>query len=696
MRDIENVQKGKVKGETFVLFLNQKTDIMHFKKLVLGTLVVAAIACQKESQELTPANSSFNGDVKELQAAQGFAFNTVNVREAIITVRDLEDQPLKGVKVNFYTDNPEQGGQRISSAFTGVNGVAKSTVRVPAYLAEVFVQVNYPGFANTASLSTGANMVKDFGGRPASRGKGKAAGIQNITPIKGNYYYLGNFDSDGVPNYLEPTGDNLSADFLADVNASFPESKPVPNNNPQYLANGNQLDVKIVEKSDVWVTFVTEGAGNKNSLVYYVYDSNNPPATRAAIDSIFVVFPNTSFPGSGGNLQAGDKVKLGTFEAGKTISWGIISDGWTGSAVDVDEDTYFSTPALNTNESNPNLRQHSVQLVDHARQLLLNGFEDLPRSNGKSDEDFNDLMFYVTANPWRGIDTDNTPGVTITEDDDDDEVPNEEDEFPNDPNRGFTNNYTGTLAFEDLWPAEGDYDFNDLVVDYDITETINGSNEVVEISTEWTVRAVGASFRNGFGFQFANVLPNAVSDVTGTDLQESFITTASNGTEASQSKATVLAFDNVFNLINHPGTAFINTEKGGASAQPAVITVNITFTSPQSQADVGVAPYNAFLVVNKDRDVEVHRPDFAPTTLADQTLLGTGDDDSDPANGKYYKTANNLPWALHIEGSFDYPVEKAPITDAYTNFAAWAMSGGTQFADWYTDAAGNRNSADIY
>jgi hypothetical protein len=25
----------------------------------------------------------------------------------------------------------------------------------------------------------------------------------------------------------------------------------------------------------------------------------------------------------------------------------------------------------------------------------------------------------------------------------------------------------GTLAFEDLWPSTGDYDFNDLVVDYD-------------------------------------------------------------------------------------------------------------------------------------------------------------------------------------------------------------------------------------
>lgn len=669
---------------------------MNFKKVTLAVLVLAAIACQKETEDLSTNNPVFDGNIKNMKAADGFSFNTIKQMDAAVTVKDLQDVPLKGVKVDYYTANPEEGGELISAAFTNKTGIAQSQVRIPSRINEVFVAVNYPGFANSQTVSVASQINLNFGGTQPTRGKRKMAGIQNITPINGNYYYMGSFDNSGVPNYLEPLGDNLSNEFLSDVNASFPERKAVPTHNPQYLASGNQLDVKIVEKSDVWVTFVTEGAGHKNALVYYVYDSNNPPATRSAIDSIFVVFPNASFPGSGGNLQAGDKVKLGTFEAGKTISWGIVSNGWNGSGVDINATTYFSTAALNTNESDPNFRQHSVQLVDNARKLLLNGFEDLPRSNGRSDEDFNDLMFYVTANPWRGIDTENTPGVTITEDDDNDDVPNEQDQFPNDPSRGFTNNYNGTLAFEDLWPSRGDYDFNDLVVDYDITEIINGDNDVVEVEANWIIRAVGASFKNGFGFQFSNVLPNAVAAVTGTDLQENIVSTLSNGTEQAQSKATVVVFDNVFNIISNPGTSFINTVPGAATANADTVSTKITFTSPQSQRDLGVAPYNSFIIIDRLRNKEVHLADRAPTSLADVSLLGTNADDSDPAAGRYYKSKNNLPWALHIEGSFDYPAEFSTITDAYPNFAGWSMSGGEQFSDWYTDAPGNRNAADIY
>ena len=51
------------------------------------------------------------------------------------------------------------------------------------------------------------------------------------------------------------------------------------------------------------MTFVSEGASFKNALGYYVYNTNNPPATTSAIDSIFVVFPNASTTGSGGDYK---------------------------------------------------------------------------------------------------------------------------------------------------------------------------------------------------------------------------------------------------------------------------------------------------------------------------------------------------------------------------------------------------------
>ena len=64
--------------------------------------------------------------------------------------------------------------------------------------------------------------------------------------------------------------------------------------------------------------------------------------------------------------------------------------------------------------------------------------------------------------------------------------------------------------------------------------------------------------------------------------------------------------------------------------------------------------------------------------------------------GRYYKTSNNLPWALNIPVDFDYPWEKACVIDAYTYFAAWAQSDGLLHADWYKNLPGYRNSAYIW
>jgi LruC domain-containing protein len=53
------------------------------------------------------------------------------------------------------------------------------------------------------------------------------------------------------------------------------------------------------------------------------------------------------------------------------------------------------------------------------------------------------------------------------------------------------------------------------------------------------------------------------------------------------------------------------------------------------------------------------------------------EDTSDPGTGKYFKTKNGLPWAIHIYQSFDYPIEKSPVNEAYLHFNEWATSSGS-------------------
>jgi LruC domain-containing protein len=113
-------------------------------------------------------------------------------------------------------------------------------------------------------------------------------------------------------------------------------------------------------------------------------------------------------------------------------------------------------------------------------------------------------------------------------------------------------------------------------------------------------------------------------------------------------------------------------------------------------ADVMGTNFNPFIVVNQNRGTEVHLLDQQPTSLANAALLGTKDDKSNANLGQYYRTANNLPFALNIPESTPYMIEKAEITTGFLKLIDWAISGGTSFTDWYKNQPGYRNNANIY
>jgi hypothetical protein len=83
-----------------------------------------------------------------------------------------------------------------------------------------------------------------------------------------SYSYLGTYNSQGLPNYLVTPRDVVSSAFLNRIGASLPEGYPVPSYNPHYITAGTQTNIEImgVDSADVWLTFVAEGAGYKNTL----------------------------------------------------------------------------------------------------------------------------------------------------------------------------------------------------------------------------------------------------------------------------------------------------------------------------------------------------------------------------------------------------------------------------------------------
>lgn len=224
-----------------------------------------------------------------------------------------------------------------------------------------------------------------------------------------NYKTLGTWNSStGVPNYLEPVNDVVGQDLITRINSTLPEYHRVPQERPDLIADSVQTNLYIIQESDVWVTFVSEGAGYKNALGFYTYNVNTPPQSINDIAATMtLIFPNSSAVNSGGGMVAGMKVKIGRFQPGTVIGWFVVADGFRAPNVTGGNWLVFSNRNLN-NSPNPALAQQNIQLNDLGSGRVVLTFEDILRYKG-GDQDFNDVVFYATSNPVNGISYTNIP-----------------------------------------------------------------------------------------------------------------------------------------------------------------------------------------------------------------------------------------------------------------------------------------------
>jgi len=522
-----------------------------------------------------------------------------------------------------------------------------------------------------------------------------------------NVWTLSSFNNNGVPSIME-TSDVISDDFKYRINATLPEKYNIPKQSPQFLDDASKANIKLIEPCELWVTFVSEGADYKNTLGYFYYPTNSAPASANTIDKRIVIFPNSSFPKSGGALSEGSKVRLKYFDENTntwsnvfpkdiTVSWFLISNGFKNNKITDGNYWLYSIPEFNNATVKP---QQSLILYDKAEEKLVISFEDMMRlPNYRSDEDFNDALFYATVNPVKAVQTDDLNMIKDPRDQDNDGVPDSEDEYKDDPDKAFNNYYPGSgqwgsLAFEDLWPSKGDYDFNDLVTDYNFNTITNAQNKVTEIIANFKVRAAGATLCNGFAFQLETTADN-VSSVTGSINLSNRFTLNANGTEANQTKAVIPVVDDIIKLF---GSEMVNTTIGGSTAEEKNISLTIHLKTPVSASELGTAPFNPFLIVNfnNERGREVHLATMKPTDLANANYFGTENDRTDVTKGIYYVATENFPWALNFPVSFDYPIEKCRIDTAYHKFNNWVTSLGLFFADWFFDKIDYRTNEYIY
>ncbi|WP_417607943.1 LruC domain-containing protein [Owenweeksia hongkongensis] len=277
------------------------------------------------------------------------------------------------------------------------------------------------------------------------------------------------------------------------------------------------------------------------------------------------------------------------------------------------------------------------------------------------------IMLYGYNKTWFDNVTAETKSAVI--DSDNDGVEDSQDEFPNDPNKAFTGSYptagTQKLAFEDSWPNQGDFDFNDMVIDSKVDYTLNANNELVDATFNITLQAAGAGLNNGLAI-------NLVDATSKSAIQNSIISNISGATQDPNNVNGVIVFHDVFQAQS---TYYTNTGTG-ADATPDVFTFSITFASGTS---TNILP-DFYIFRTQERGREIHLDGFSGSAAADAQLYGTQDD----VNGTY-KTASGLPWSLEVTSydTFQHPLEKVDILVAYPQFQSWAESGGSLNLDWF-------------
>jgi len=260
--------------------------------------------------------------------------------------------------------------------------------------------------------------------------------------------------------------------------------------------------------------------------------------------------------------------------------------------------------------------------------------------------------------------------------------------------------YKGSLLFEDLYPSKGDYDFNDLVIQYNLQPYKTDQNKLDSLICTFKIKAFGASFRNGFGFQLPNIRTSKVKKVPGYVLKgNSIFTMKPKGTEENQVTSTFIVYDDSFDLMEHPGVGTgVNTESWIPFITPETIVLKIVFRDGKvDYDDLDIGNFNPFLIIDQNRGTEIHFVNNKPTNLFNYGLFTLYDDDSDPSIDRYFLTENNLPWVINVpRTNFMWMNERETITNGYLKFYEWAESEGNLYKNWYKDRPGYRDNTNIY
>ena len=202
---------------------------------------------------------------------------------------------------------------------------------------------------------------------------------------------------EGVPEDVEPT--DPCETLMANISEMFPERLDVRNVHDDLFSDTAHLNIYVTEETPVFVSFIDEGAGWRNTFGYYTYPADNPPQSFEDLEK-HIVFPNVSKVGEGGGLDFGDRVQLGdgSFPAGTVIGFYIVAQGWKNGLTVDGVYTHYTDKLFNIDQA-----QQSTLFVSSDCDDIVLTFEDIKVNSSSCDHDFNDIILTIKDSKDMGM-----------------------------------------------------------------------------------------------------------------------------------------------------------------------------------------------------------------------------------------------------------------------------------------------------
>ncbi|MEH6559209.1 MAG: LruC domain-containing protein [Oceanicoccus sp.] len=232
------------------------------------------------------------------------------------------------------------------------------------------------------------------------------------------------------------------------------------------------------------------------------------------------------------------------------------------------------------------------------------------------------------------------------------------------------------VGYEDLYPAKGDYDFNDLTVAYQVKYGLNVDGDVIAIQGRAYLITRGSAYSHDWrlGIELPANTAGTLSCTTYLPpdyISRGFATSLSQNCSDSNSGAVsgnldLVVFEDTLNLYRDPaGSLFVNTSSipgkwnlryfDGPKSE-----FRLDLASPTPMSSIMSAPFDPYLhVLNTDRVIH---------------LL-----EVDPS----YQDEDGYPFGMLLTATWKPAIAAYDVGIPYQNFNPFVQSKGVTNTDWY-------------